>query len=262
MKTKTRWADGRYPCAVAATTRRMNPNAGPAAWLTPKLRARLALEAVGLLLATSVAVYTAILAKTSGHVPALAVLDPTESTPKTIMPSGLTAASYEAREDDVEFEFIPAAAEPAPADVLQAADAARPAAEQAVPGNLRWFNGRPVRPAGTLRMRVTAYSPDARSCGASADGITATLHSVETNGFHLVAADPRVLRYGSLITVPGYAESAVVPVLDCGGKIKGNRLDVLYPTHEEARRWGSKVLAVTVWEYADGKPAPNPRRER
>ncbi len=36
------------------------------------------------------------------------------------------------------------------------------------------FNGRPVRPARIVRMMVTAYSPDARSCGAFADGITAS----------------------------------------------------------------------------------------
>ncbi len=128
--------------------------------------------------------------------------------------------------------------------------------------NIRWFNGRPVRPAKVIRMVVTAYSPDARSCDDSADGITATLHSVETNGFALVAADPRLLKYGSLLTVPGYDKDRIVPVLDCGGKIKGKRLDVLYPTHAQARKWGKKTLDVTVWEYADGLPAPNPRKLR
>lgn len=127
---------------------------------------------------------------------------------------------------------------------------------------IRWFNGRPVRPAKVIRMVVTAYSPDARSCDSSADGITATLHSVETNGFALVAADPRLLKYGSLLTVPGYDKDRIVPVLDCGGKIKGKRLDVLYPTHAQARKWGKKSLDVTVWEYADGLPAPNPRKLR
>lgn len=127
---------------------------------------------------------------------------------------------------------------------------------------IRWFNGRPVRPAKVIRMVVTAYSPDARSCDDSADGITATLHSVETNGFALVAADPRLLKYGSLLTVPGYDKDRIVPVLDCGGKIKGKRLDVLYPTHSQARKWGRKSLDITVWEYADGLPAPNPRKLR
>ncbi len=121
-------------------------------------------------------------------------------------------------------------------------------------GELRYFNGRPIRATKTVRMRVTAYSPDHRSCGNHADGITASGYSVEANGGRLVAADRRLFPFGSLLTVPGYAGGQVVPVLDRGGVIKGSRLDVLYPTHEIARRWGVRHLDVTVWEYADGRP--------
>ena len=120
--------------------------------------------------------------------------------------------------------------------------------------NQRWFNGRPIRPVGTTSMLVTAYSPDERSCGESADGITASGYSVWTNGMKMVAADTSVLPFGTLISVPGYDQENVVPVLDRGGAIKGHRLDLLYPTHEQARQWGSQKLTVTVWEYADGLP--------
>lgn len=116
------------------------------------------------------------------------------------------------------------------------------------------YNGRPIRPVATLRMKVTAYSPDWRSCGESADGITASGYSVLTNGGFMVAADPRVLPLGSLVSVPGYDGGSVVPVLDTGGAIKGNRLDVLYPTHEVAVLWGVQEIDVTVWDYADGLP--------
>jgi 3D (Asp-Asp-Asp) domain-containing protein len=120
--------------------------------------------------------------------------------------------------------------------------------------DIRWYNGRPIRPVRIERMRVTAYSPDERSCGDSADGITASGYSVSTNGGFLVAADPKVLPLGSLVSVPGYDSGEVVPVLDVGGAIKGARLDVLFPTHEEAVRWGVRALDVTIWEYSDGKP--------
>ncbi|MFT5424104.1 MAG: 3D (Asp-Asp-Asp) domain-containing protein [Phycisphaerales bacterium] len=126
----------------------------------------------------------------------------------------------------------------------------------------RWFDGRPVRPARVLWMTVTGYSPDERSCGEFADGQTATLHSVWTNGMRIVAADTDVLAYGSMLTVPGYGDDSVVPVLDCGGAIKGSRLDVLFATHNEAMRWGVRRLPVVVWEYVDGEPAPNPREVR
>jgi 3D (Asp-Asp-Asp) domain-containing protein len=117
----------------------------------------------------------------------------------------------------------------------------------------RFFNGRPLRVAKTITMEVTAYSPDERSCGLHADGTTASGYSVWTNGMKLVAADTSVLPFGSLVSVPGYDDDSVVPVLDRGGAIKGNRLDVLYATHEQAQRWGRQTLQVTVWEYADGK---------
>ena len=65
-----------------------------------------------------------------------------------------------------------------------------------------------------------------------------------------VAADTNLLPFGSIVTVPGYHDGRPVPVLDRGGRIKGKRLDVLYPTHEMARGWGSRELQVQVWEYA------------
>lgn len=128
--------------------------------------------------------------------------------------------------------------------------------------SVRWFDGRPVRPAYAITLKVTAYSPDERSCGTSADGITATLHSVETNGHCLVAADPKWFPAGTLLSVPGYDEGRIVPVLDVGGAIKGRHIDVLYTTHERARKWGVQKLKVTVWEYADGKPVVSPRKLR
>jgi 3D (Asp-Asp-Asp) domain-containing protein len=119
------------------------------------------------------------------------------------------------------------------------------------PGHMRYFDGRPIRPVRTVWMVVTAYSPDHRSCGKWADGKTASMKSVWTNAMESVAADTRLLPFGSLLSVPGYAEDRVVPVFDRGGAIKGARLDVLYPTHEIARKWGRQRLPVTIWEYAD-----------
>lgn len=127
------------------------------------------------------------------------------------------------------------------------------AAQQHEP-DIHLFNHRPIRPANTIIMRVTAYSPDEHSCGEWADGITASGFSVLTNAGNLVAADTSILPLGSLVSVPGYDHNRVVPVLDRGGAIKGNRLDVLFPTHDEAMEWGVRDLEVTIWEYADGQP--------
>jgi 3D (Asp-Asp-Asp) domain-containing protein len=162
-------------------------------------------------------------------------------------------------------ELAPAALAPTlelPSAPAVDVDPAEPETAEGSAEEIRWFNGRPIRPVRTISMRVTAYSPDERSCGRHADGITASGYSVWTNGMKLVAADTRVLPFGSLVSIPGYDGSNVVPVLDRGGKIKGERLDVLYPTHEIARRWGVQDLEVTVWEYADGEPDGFRQRHR
>lgn len=140
----------------------------------------------------------------------------------------------------------PAAIEP----VAPLEEMIRPIADDAVDATMQ-FNGRAVRPVGTVKMVVTAYSPDERSCGRFADGKTAAGYSVFTNGGKLAAADTSILPFGSLIGVPGYDEAKPVPVLDVGGKIKGYRLDVLFPTHRAARKWGVQTLDVTVYEFAD-----------
>ncbi len=121
----------------------------------------------------------------------------------------------------------------------------------ATPSDIRYFDGRPIRPVKTISMIVTAYSPDARSCAPFADGITASGKSVVTNGGKLIAADKR-FGFGTLLSVPGYNNNLPTPVLDRGGAIKGNRLDVLYPTHEIARKWGRQRVDVVVWDYIDG----------
>ncbi len=113
------------------------------------------------------------------------------------------------------------------------------------------FGDRMMRPVREIEMVVTAYSPDEASCGIYADGITASGYSVWTNGMKLVAADPDVLPIGSVIAVPGYDDARPVPVLDVGGAIKGNRLDVLFPTHSAALRWGVQTLTVTVYEEVE-----------
>ncbi len=127
-----------------------------------------------------------------------------------------------------------------------------PAIDEAMQGEpVVTFNGRPLRKVKQLNMLTTAYSPDEKSCGKWADGFTASGYSVWTNGMKLVAADTNLLPFGTIVTIPGYNNGNPVQVLDRGGKIKGHRLDLLYPTHEIALQWGAQRLEVEVWEYAD-----------
>ena len=48
------------------------------------------------------------------------------------------------------------------------------------------------------------------------------------------------------MTIPKYNKGRPVPVCDRGGLIKGDHLDVFFPTHQKAQAWGRQRLAVTI----------------
>ncbi|MEO0716827.1 MAG: hypothetical protein AAFY58_07540, partial [Planctomycetota bacterium] len=162
--------------------------------------ARRAVIAIAAIVVLAMTVATAILAKEQVGAPALVQLErtPTRAAPTVAMP----VVAAVAENADV-------------ADETPQPVAAEPTADQpnVYPPGTRFFNGRPIRPARVIHMTVTGYSPDERSCGIYADGQTATLHSVFTNDMRLVAADTRILPFGSLVSVPGYDADRVVPVL-------------------------------------------------
>jgi 3D (Asp-Asp-Asp) domain-containing protein len=96
----------------------------------------------------------------------------------------------------------------------------------------------------SIEMRVTAYCPCPKCCGEYSDGVTANGHEIRP-GDTFVAADRRY-SFGTEMLIPGYSNSRAVKVLDRGGAIKGNRLDVFFATHQEALEWGVKYLEVSV----------------
>ena len=211
-------------------------------------RRRIALEAGAFVALALMVGSTAVLAKrTKGVVPLASVERPSRVVESAFVPAQALGS-----------EFRGGSIAPDSPVARQAAASDRPEYGPEV----RWFNGRPVRPARVMWMTVTAYSPDTRSCAPFDDGLTATLHSVETNAMRLVAADTSVLPFGSMLSIPGYDDGRIVPVLDRGSAIKGQRLDVLMPTHREARGWGVRHVQVVVWEYADGLPPDDPRHYR
>jgi 3D (Asp-Asp-Asp) domain-containing protein len=97
-----------------------------------------------------------------------------------------------------------------------------------------------------VMMEVTAYCACKKCCGPKAQGITASGKRVNYNGGLFVAADKEVFAFNTMLKIPGYASGRAVPVLDRGGAIKGNKLDVFFPSHTEALKWGRQKVAVTV----------------
>ena len=109
-----------------------------------------------------------------------------------------------------------------------------------------------IVPAGSatreIWMEVTAYCPCTKCCGPQAMGLTASGKDVTYNDGRFVAADTTRLPFGTRLVVPGYGDGSPVEVIDRGGAIKGNKLDLFFPTHQEALEWGRKWVSVTVLE--------------
>lgn len=91
-------------------------------------------------------------------------------------------------------------------------------------------------------MESTAYDPGPISTGKRPGdpgyGITASgMRAV----FGVVAVDPRVIPMHSRLYIPGYGYAVAA---DTGGAIKGNRIDLFYPTYGEAIQWGRRTIPV------------------
>lgn len=96
----------------------------------------------------------------------------------------------------------------------------------------------PVAPTGEVRrVRATGYCSCARCCGTedwtTADGSRTAWGTI---------AAPRSFAFGSQFTIPEIG--GVFTVRDRGGAISGNRIDIWFPTHEEALAWGVRTVTL------------------
>lgn len=114
-----------------------------------------------------------------------------------------------------------------------------------------------------LVLEATAYCPCGSCCGwrrnwlfrpviasgphrgkPKAVGITASGTEARPG---TIAADTRVLPFGTILYVPGYGYGRVE---DTGGDIKGNRIDLFYRSHDDALDWGRRKVRCKVWKPA------------
>ena len=78
------------------------------------------------------------------------------------------------------------------------------------------------------------------STGYSLPGRTATGLPV---GWGVVAVDPAVIPLGTRMTVPGYGEAVAA---DTGSAVRGNTIDLWFPTLAQARAWGRRAVTITL----------------
>jgi 3D (Asp-Asp-Asp) domain-containing protein len=92
------------------------------------------------------------------------------------------------------------------------------------------------------RFKVTNYIPRSPKYGKFNDGLTATLTRAEPSA-RIVAVDPALIPYGSWVWIEGLGWYRAE---DCGGAIKGFRLDLLVATEKEAMQFGKQERFVIV----------------
>jgi 3D (Asp-Asp-Asp) domain-containing protein len=78
------------------------------------------------------------------------------------------------------------------------------------------------------------------STGYSLPGRTATGLPV---GWGVVAVDPAVIPLGTRLTIPGYGEAVAA---DTGSAVRGNTIDLWFPTLAQARAWGRRAVTITL----------------
>jgi 3D (Asp-Asp-Asp) domain-containing protein len=93
------------------------------------------------------------------------------------------------------------------------------------------------RHARVMTVSATAYCQH----GLTASGIR-TQHGI-------VAADTRVLRFGTRLRIAG--RHGVYHVLDRGAAVKGRRIDIFMPSCSDARNFGRRRMQVQVLSADD-----------
>ena len=116
---------------------------------------------------------------------------------------------------------------------------AQTAIEPAIPEQVPAPVQEPSRGERVLMMEATAYCSCAKCCGKS-NGITAT--GVQASS-RTIAADWNVLPPGTEVHIEGIGYRVVE---DRGGGIKGNKLDVWFPSHQEAWKYGRRQVKVRI----------------
>lgn len=94
------------------------------------------------------------------------------------------------------------------------------------------------RKYGCIGPPVYAYGPlkgKRKLVGITADGTKAKKGTI--------AADIRKYPFGTKMYVPGYGWGEVH---DVGSAIKGDHIDVFFPSHKDAMKWGKKYLKVII----------------
>jgi 3D (Asp-Asp-Asp) domain-containing protein len=94
-----------------------------------------------------------------------------------------------------------------------------------------------------LNVSATAYTTERQQNKITATGSTARVGAI--------AVDPKIIPYGTLMYVEAIDGSWVygyATAEDCGGGIKGNKIDLFFDTYDECIQFGVKKAVVYILE--------------
>ncbi|MDY2737963.1 SH3 domain-containing protein [Intestinibacter sp.] len=85
----------------------------------------------------------------------------------------------------------------------------------------------------TMTVSATAYA---------GDGITATGTTPKPG--RTIAVDPRVIPYGTRVYIPALGGTYIAE--DCGGGIKGNKIDIFMSSEAKCNSWGVRNIEIQI----------------
>lgn len=108
-------------------------------------------------------------------------------------------------------------------------------------GVLTTLSGESLSYSRALDCVATAYTTERQSWKRTATGTTARVGAI--------AVDPKVIPYGTrmyIVSSDGSITYGVATAEDCGGSIKGNRIDLFFDTYYECIQFGVRSCTVYI----------------
>ena len=107
----------------------------------------------------------------------------------------------------------------------------------------------------STRRPVSANNTNSNSTSSSSRGkhisVVATAytgHGITATGtkpkWGTIAVDPSIIPYGTKVYIPQFNKTFIAE--DCGGAIKGNKIDIYMNDEESVKNWGRKTIDICI----------------
>lgn len=97
-----------------------------------------------------------------------------------------------------------------------------------------------------IKIVATAYTSNCKGCTGKTYTGYDVHHTVKYNGLNIIATDNNIIPLKSIVKIDTKYASFKAIVLDRGGGIKGNKIDLLVDTYNNAIKFGRQNVVVTI----------------